>query len=130
MGRVKHFFDTYAIFELLEGNPAYQEYSSADVTITVFNLAEIYWTVLNKLGENEADEVYDYYKDAVVDIDDETMKAAMLFMKAVMHFHKSHKELDLSYADCIGYIYATRHSMRFLTGDKEFHQLEHVEFVK
>ena len=36
----------------------------------------------------------------------------------------------LSMADCIGYCTAIRHGMYFLTGDKEFEDMEHVEFVK
>ena len=36
---------------------------------------------------------------------------------------------ELSYADCIGYIYARKHNLRFLTGDKEFKTLENVEFI-
>ncbi len=120
---VAYFFDTYAVIELIEGNKNYVGYVEEPATITLFNLAEIYWAVLNKLGDTEADEVYQEYKAAVVEIDDATLKEAI-------KFRREHKKQDLSYADCIGYIYAKRHSLKFLTGDKEFEHLENVEFVK
>ena len=58
-----------------------------------------------------------------MEIDDETLKEAMKFRKEL-------KKRDVSYTDSIGYIYAKRHNMKFLTGDKEFENLENVEFVK
>lgn len=119
----RYFFDTYAIIELIEGNRFYAKYSQAQVNITIFNLAEIYWVFLNKLDESEANELYDRYKDAVVDINDELLKEAI-------KFRKEHKKKDLSYADCIGYIYALKNNLKFLTGDKEFENMENVEFVK
>ncbi len=118
-----YFFDTYAVIELIEGNPNYNKYSEEQASITIFNLAEIYWVTLNKLGELEANKIYEEYKNAVVEIDDTTLKEAI-------KFRKEHKKQDISYADAIGYIYAKRHNMKFLTGDKEFQNLSNVEFVK
>ena len=118
-----YFFDTYAIAEILNGNPDYIKYSGKPVTITIYNLAEIYWHALREYSAEEADDIYNDYKDAVNEIDDETLKEAM-------KFRKEHKKKDLSYADCIGYIYALRHNMIFLTGDKEFEGLKNLEYVK
>ena len=120
---VAYFFDTYAVVELLEGNPRYAPYKEEVVTLTIFNLAEIYWVALNKLGKQQADDIFREYRPAAVEIDDETLKEAIAF-------RKSHKKRGLSYADCVGYIYAKRHRMKFLTGDKEFEDFSNVEFVK
>ena len=120
---VAYFFDTYAVIELIEGNPRYAPYKEDTATLTVFNLVEIYWVVLNKLSIERADEIFREYRPAVVEIDDETLKEAIAF-------RKSHKKRDLSYTDCVGYVYAKRHGMKFLTGDKEFEDLPDVEFVK
>ena len=120
---VAYFFDTYAIIELIEGNENYTKYAEQPATISVFNLAEVYWVVLNKLGQQQADLTYEEYRPAVVELDDDTLKEAV-------KFRRDHKKQDLSYADCIGYIYAKRHEMNFLTGDKEFEALPNVEFVK
>lgn len=123
MAQVEYFFDTYAIIELLEGNPRYAPYAEKTATITIFNLAELFWNMLLKLDESEALEVYEQYRPALAEIDDETLKEAVRFRLA-------NKKKDMSYADCIGYIYAKRHGLKFLTGDKEFETLPNVEFIK
>ena len=119
----EYFFDTYAIIEILKQNSNYEKYKEEKATLTVFNLAEIYWSCLHDFNEQELNEIYNKYKEAVVEIEDDTLKEAM-------KFRKEHKKKDLSYTDCIGYIYAKKHNMKFLTGDKEFTKLENVEFVK
>ena len=120
---IEYFFDTYAVIEILEKNPSYEKYKNKDLTITIFNLAEIYWSCLNNFNEIELNKIYNEYKSAVVEIEDETLKEAI-------KFRKEHKKQDLSYTDAIGYIYAKKHNMKFLTGDKEFRDLKNVEFVK
>ena len=121
---INYFWDTYAIIELENGNPKYLEYSNYPAILTIFNLAEVYWVILNQFGEEKADEIFEDYRPAVVEIDDETLKQAIKFRKKV------YKNKKISYADAIGYIYALRNNLVFLTGDKEFEGLENVEFVK
>ena len=120
---INYFFDTYAIVEILKENSNYNKFKDFDVTFTIFNLAELYWSVLNDYGENKANFIYERYKNSVVDIDDNTLKEAI-------KFRKEHKKKNLSYTDCIGYIYAKLHNMKFLTGDKELEGFPNVEFVK
>jgi len=121
--KLEYFFDTYAIIEILGQNPSYEKYKEEIATISIFNLAEIYRSALGNFDDKELDEIYNKYKKAVVDIDDETIKEAM-------KFKVKNKGKRLSYADCIGYIYSKRNKMKFLTGDREFKDLEGVEFVK
>ena len=123
MGHDSYFFDTYALIEILKDNPNYKRFTTESVTMTIFNLAELYWSVLRDYGATKAGTVFNQYKPSVVDIDDDALKSAM-------QFKKTHRKVRLSYADCIGYVYAKRHSMKFLTGDKEFADLPNVEFVK
>ena len=120
---LKYFFDSYAIIEVLKENPKYSIYISESVVLTIFNLAEIYWSVLLDYSEDKANVVFETYKKAVVEIDDETLKEAI-------KFRKEHKKQDLSYTDCIGYIYSKRNNLKFLTGDSKFENLPFVEFVK
>ena len=120
---VEYFFDTYAIVEIINQNPNYQKYIHKDVTITIFNLAEIYYAYLGQFDEERLQQIYNKYKEAVVEIEDETLKEAM-------KFRKNHKKKDISYTDAIGYVYAQLHNMKFLTGDKEFEHMENVEFIK
>ncbi|MFH1326730.1 MAG: PIN domain-containing protein [archaeon] len=118
-----YFFDSYAIVELLKGNPNYAKYINEPVVLTIFNLVEIYWFALNKLGEVAAEKIYEEYKPSVIKVNDEVIKKAI-------KFRKTHKKKDISYADSIGYIYALVNNLKFLTGDKEFEKLKNVEFVK
>ncbi len=119
----KYFFDSYAIIELIYGSPAYAKFINEPVTITIFNLAEIYWSAILNLEEKKADDLYNKYSSCVVEVSDDVLKEAM-------KFRKKYKKNDLSYADCIGYICALKNNMRFITGDKEFQNLENVEFIK
>lgn len=120
---LKYFFDSYAIIELIKENPKYSPYLDEEIILTLFNLAEIYWSVLNDFGEEKAEEIYSKFRNNVVEIDDETLKEAI-------RFRKEYKKQDLSYTDCIGYIYAKRNNLKFLTGDNKFEHLPFTEFVK
>ncbi len=120
---LKYFFDSYAIIEILKENPKYSIYTSEIAVLTIFNLAEIYWSALLDYEEDKANIIFDTYKKAVIEIDDDTLKEAI-------KFRKEHKKQDLSYADCVGYVYAKRNNLKFLTGDNKFENLPFVEFVK
>jgi hypothetical protein len=120
---INYFFDSYAIIELVSGNPVYAKFAEEPVTITIFNLAEIYYSALNNIDELKTEEIYEKYKWCVVEISDEVLKEAM-------KFRKNNKKRNLSYSDCIGYISALKNNLKFLTGDKEFKNLDNVEFVK
>ncbi len=120
---VNYFFDSYAVIELIKQNANYSKFIEEPIIFTIFNLTEIYWAVLRDFNDKKADEIYSEIKPFVVDINDETLKDAIKFR------HKN-KKRDLSYADCIGYIYALKNNLTFLTGDKEFENLSNVEFIK
>ena len=120
---VGYFFDTYAIIEMLKGNKNYFQYKNFPTSISQWNLAEIYYNSIINLVLGNPDEIYNLYKDAVVEINDDSLKEAM-------KFRKENKKKDVSYTDCIGYIYAKRNGLKFLTGDKEFENMPNVEFVK
>lgn len=120
---VKYFFDSYAVVEIIDGNSKYEGYSDETFVMTIFNLSEIYWFALREYNEKEADEIYYYFKQFVVEISDEILKEAI-------KFRKKNKKRRLSYADCIGYVFALKNNILFLTGDKEFQNLPNVEFVR
>ena len=122
-GIKKYFFDTYAVIELVSGSSFYARFINETPIITIFNLAEIYYSAINNLDESKAEKIYENYSCCVVNISDETLKEAM-------KFRKKNKKRNLSYTDCVGYIYALENNLIFLTGDKEFENLENVEFVK
>ena len=120
---LKYFFDSYAIIEIVKENPKYRNYENEEIILSLFNLAEIYWSVLKDFGEDKADEIFSKFRGNVIEIDDETLKESI-------KFRKEYKKQDLSYTDCIGYIYAKRNGLKFLTGDSKFENLPFVEYVK
>ena len=119
----QYFFDSYAVIEILKFNPNYLKYSNVNIVITTFNLVEICWSVLLDFGEEKMQEIYNRFKDCVYELDEPVIINAI-------KFRKKYKNRDLSYTDCIGYIFAKQNNLIFLTGDKEFKDLPNVEFVK
>lgn len=119
----KFFWDSYAVIETIKGNSNYSLYLDDEVIITIFNLVEIYFSALKDLGETTAEKIYQQYSSSVTEVPDNVIKKAM-------KFKLKNKDKNFSYTDCIGYFYATENDLIFLTGDKEFENLENVEFVK
>ena len=118
------FFDTYAFFEIINGNVNYEKYSKGVAIITTkLNLMELHYGLLLKYGGEKANFFYDEFVKFAVDITDEIIKEANEF-KALM------KKNKLSYVDCFGYVISKSKHIKFLTGDKEFEGLDNVEFVK
>lgn len=118
------YLDTYAMYEIIKGNPGYKKFTTEVSTITTkLNLMELYYGLLLNHGRKTAEKYYDIFKEYVVEVDDTTIKQAMEFKLA-------NKNKNLSYVDCIGYTIARRRNIKFLTGDKEFEYMEEVEYVK
>jgi len=118
------FFDTYAMYEIIAGNPAYKKYISGITVITTrLNMMELYYGLLSNHSKKVAERYYGVFVEYAIDIDDETIKSAMEFKLA-------NKNKNLSYVDCIGYIMAQKRNIKFLTGDVEFKDMYGVEYVK
>jgi predicted nucleic acid-binding protein len=118
-----YFFDSYAIMEISKGNNNYEDYINTNILITNQNLFEIYFSTLWQINEDAANELFEDYKIHTVNIVDEDIKEA-----AKLKF--KYKDRKLSMVDSIGYAVAKRFNVKFLTGDKEFKDLDNVEFVK
>ena len=119
----KYFFDTYAIIEIAEGNPRYEQYREIDFATARLNIVEFHYRMLRYFNEQTAEASIEKMWNNAVEFDKDTMVEAN-------KFRLKNKSKKLSTTDCIGYIYALKHGMLFLTGDKEFEGLPHVEFVK
>ena len=118
------FFDTYAFFEMIEGNKNYDQYlNGISVVTTKLNLMELFYGLLKNYDEKIADEYYDELIKYTIEIDDDLIKKAMIF-------RLENKKKDLSYTDCLGYVLAKERNILFLTGDNGFKDLPNVEFVK
>lgn len=116
-----YFFDTYAILEIIAGNPNYRKYTNAEILLTRLNLFELFYSILKEKGAEEAKVYLDKYKDFAVDFDTEIIESAGLLKKS---------NPKLSMTDSIGCTIAAKEGVKFLTGDKEFENIPSVEFVR
>ena len=117
------FFDTYAFVEIIKGNFNYLPYSYAGIITTKLNIFELYHGCLKDKNEKLGEEIVQQYFSLVKDFDEEVIKEA-----AKLKFKLNKR--DLSMTDCIGYTFAKQLGIKFLTGDKQFQDMENVEFVK
>ena len=116
-----YFFDTYAFFRIIEGNPNYEKYQYTKAITTIFNLAELNYNLKKEKDKKISDELTKKYWDSLVEVSIEDLKEAM---------DLKIKYKDLSIPDVIGYIIAKKHKVKFLTGDEGFKNFDNVEFVK
>jgi len=119
----KYFFDTYAIIELIKGNPNYEFIKDNVIITSSMNIAELYYSLLLENNQEFADKIINSFNFELIDI---TSKIAI---KSSL-FRFQNKKLKLSYIDCLGYILALKNNLLFLTGDKGFESLDNVEYVK
>ena len=115
--------DTYALIELLGGNPSYKPYLNRVLITTKFNLVELYYHFLHDYGKETADKYLRLYSNFVVPISYNCIRVGM-------QFKLEHKKENVSYVDCIGYALAFELGVKFLTGDEKFENKDNVEFVK
>lgn len=120
---MSYFLDTYALIEIAKGNKKFEEFLQKELFTSIFNLYEFYFVLLRDFNEEIAKEFFYQFKSRIIQIRDEHIFKASRFK-----LDKVKKEL--SYADCLGYVMALEYGLRFLTGDKEFENLDNVEFVK
>jgi uncharacterized protein len=119
---VRFFLDTYALIEILHGNPKYLKYTKKELFTTKLNLYELYYNLLKDFSEDKSRALFFQFTDFVIDVKDEHIFSAA-------HFKREHRKKGISYCDTLGYAIAEIEGMRFLTGDKEFKNVENVEFV-
>ncbi len=115
--------DTYALIEIIKGNPRYAPYLDRDLITTEYCVVELYYHCLQEYGKEEADRYLLLYSELIVSLSNATIQRAM-------EFKLQFKKEKLSYADCLGYALAEELNVPFLTGDEKFENKDNVEFVK
>ncbi len=118
-----YFFDTYAIIELMNGNPNFIKYAKSFHVLTQLNIFELYYNIVRDAGEEKANIYLKKYFEYIVPYGPTVIRDAA-------KFRLQYKKQNMSMTDCIGYILALRLEIKFLTGDKEFKDFKNVEFVK
>ena len=123
MNEETYFFDTYAIIEILKGNPTYSKYKGCNPMVSGFNLAELHLQIAREFGEETADSILGEYSKCVIDFNlDDIKETTKMKIK--------HAKRKFSIPDSIGYVIAKRLGIKFLTGDDAFRGMDSVEFVK
>ncbi len=117
-----YFFDSYAFFEFIAKNPSYERFQQVQFVTTKLNLFELYYGLLQQNQEKLASFLLEKYSPYALDFDTHVLVYAAQFK-----FHQ--KKRKLSMTDCIGYIFARRLGIPFLTGDKEFKDMDNVVFI-
>jgi len=123
----RYYADTYALIEILRGNPAYEKYAEEELITSEFNLLELAYALVRDYEVNRALEILRIVRasvDMVTPTNGDYVEAAALCIK----LRKGKR--NLSIIDSLGYALARKHGALFLTGDKEFKDLEGVEYVK
>ncbi len=118
-----YFFDSYALIEIILGNLNYKPYIRATIMTTKLNIFEVYHGLMRDIDEKEADKFLEKYYLFAIDFNSDDIRNSA-------KFKIENKKKGLSMADCIGFMIAKRLCIKFLTGDKEFKDMENVEFVK
>lgn len=117
------FLDTYALVEISKGNPNFMHLLKLDFVILDLILAELYTVLLREDGKVLADLWYKKLEGFVTTVRLPTLIRAV-------EYRYEHKKQNLSFFDCVGYIFARENNMKFVTGDKEFENKDGVEFIK
>jgi len=118
----EYIFDTYAIIEIIEGNQSYEKFIDDEILINEFIFAELCYNLI-KFDYPKKDYYLEKYKSFITNIDSEVIRKAM-------EFRYANKKKKMSMTDCVSYFQAKKLEIKFLTGDKEFENLDNVEFVK
>ena len=115
--------DTYALIEIYLGNKKFLNYFNVEFIITDLTLVEFFGVLLRDYGEEEANLWFKKLEGYSVSVSKE------ILVEAVKFRHK-HKKSGISFFDAVGYIFALKNGYKFVTGDKEFKNLNNVEFKK
>lgn len=114
--------DTYPLIEIAVGNEKFASLLNEDIVITDITIAEFYYVILRKYDVATADFWYRKFSPYCVPVTKE------ILIKAVK-FRQSNKKLDLSFFDCVGYIFAMENNYKFLTGGEEFKGFNNVVYI-
>ncbi|MBI2632494.1 PIN domain-containing protein [Candidatus Pacearchaeota archaeon] len=86
------------------------------------NLYELCYLLIKENKENLAEEFLKRLANNCVNINTEDIKEAARF-----RFKEIKRKL--SYLDCLGYVLAKKHNVKFLTGDIAFKEIPNVKYV-
>lgn len=123
MGSSAYFLDSYALIESIKDNKNFKKFEETTNFTSIMNLLETHYRIVKSFGSKKADNIIEELKYILINVTIDDIKKAS-------KFRNEHTKNKFSYIDCLGYIMAINRKLKFVTGDKEFKDLENVEFVK
>jgi PIN domain. len=120
------FADSYAIIEILKGNERFLPYMTGHLVTTEFNICEVAFAVCRDYPEKTRQVMARVRKMVALmpTTDEDYCEGAAMRRKTTRTGKK------LSTIDCVGYAVSCRQKIPFLTGDREFEDLDNVEFAR
>ena len=123
MDVIEKCLDTYVLIEIYKGNPGFFIYFKKGFIITDITLAEFYAVLLREENEETANYWIKKFEIYSIPVNREILLEAV-------KYKKKHNKTNISFFDAVGYIYAIKNGLSFVTGDKEFENFPSVEFKK
>ena len=114
--------DTYALWEIIQGNPKFSFLLNEEMVITEWTLLELYKTMIKSFDKSFSLLWIEKFRPFSRTVNFETLMMSV-------DFFEENKKKNLSLFDCVGYIYSKTNNLRFVTGDKEFKDMENVLFI-
>lgn len=115
--------DTYALVEIHKGNPKFEKLQYESLMIPDLILAEFHGILYSRYNRKTAD----YWMRRLMS---HAQNVPFPVLLAAMRFKVDQRKRNLSFFDCVGYLFARENKMRFVTGDKEFKDLPGVLFLR
>lgn len=115
--------DTYALVEIEAGNPKFAKILNEEFLITDLTMGEFYANLYKKYDQKTAE----YWLKKLSPFCQPVSRD--IIIKAIQ-YRIDNKSQNLSFFDCVGYMYALTNGLKFVTGDKEFKYKENVEFIQ
>jgi predicted nucleic acid-binding protein len=123
----KLFADTYALIEILKGSPNYERFSHEELITSEFNIFELTYAMCRDFSKADTTNILLFVRskiEVIIPGDQDYLNASEFRISS----NKIGKKLSL--IDALGYACSNRLDVRFLTGDREFKDVENVLFIK
>ena len=118
-----NYLDTYALFEISNGNTKFSGLMKEDFAITDTTMAEFYLLLRKRYNDQTA--TYWHRKLAAFC----KPVSRQTFINALV-FREENRKSDISIFDAVGYTFAKENKYFFVTGDKEFKDKQGVLFIQ
>ena len=114
--------DTYPLIEIHKQNPLFLSLLKEELVIPDITLAEFYLYLYKHYNQLTAD-----YWHKKLTLLCKPVSREILIKAIIYRYH--YKKENLSFFDCVGYMYAQEHNILFVTGDSAFQYRQGVEFI-